>query len=214
MHLASFWKKSFRNSEMTHWLIRNLKDRLCLSAITSDYFCCGWLTLRVIQINWVSPQLTGQIPVHWKVTCMLVISFRGRKGRFWSHVGSLGKRANIFCPQRSAHQKKNAVIQAVLEHGLLFSGRKPVPRPYLSPLGHCPAPMQTSYFIGLYNLDSLFFSGIGALLCHHPYCFPSQSQTLFGIGLGRPPSGNIVPTNILVTYIWEFPLVTSIPLTF
>ena len=24
------------------------------------------------------------------------------------------------------------------------------------------------------------FSGIGALLCHHPYCLPSQSQTLFG----------------------------------
>ena len=33
----------------------------------------------------------------------------------------------------------------------------------------------------------LLFSGIGELLCHHPYCFPSQSQTLFGIDAGRPP---------------------------
>ena len=32
------------------------------------------------------------------------------------------------------------------------------------------------------------------------YCFPSQSQTLFGLGAGRPPF-NIVPTNILVTFI-------------
>ena len=38
-----------------------------------------------------------------------------------------------------------------------------------------------------YNLHYLLFSGIGALLCHHPYCFPSQSQTLFGTGAGRPP---------------------------
>ena len=50
-----------------------------------------------------------------------------------------------------------------------------------------PTPIQTSYFIGPYNLHCLLFSGIGALLCHHPYCFPSQSQTLFGIGAGRPP---------------------------
>ena len=49
-----------------------------------------------------------------------------------------------------------------------------------------PAPIQTSYFIGSYNLHHLMFSGIGALLCRHPYCFPSQSQTLFGIGTGRP----------------------------
>ena len=41
--------------------------------------------------------------------------------------------------------------------------------------------------IGAYNLHYLLFSGMGALLCHHPYCFPSQSQTLFGIGAGRPP---------------------------
>ena len=32
----------------------------------------------------------------------------------------------------------------------------------------------------------LFFSGIGELLRHHPYCFPSQSQTSFGISGGRP----------------------------
>ena len=47
-------------------------------------------------------------------------------------------------------------------------------------------PIQTSCFIGPYILDYLLFSGIGALLCHHPYCFLSQSQTLFGIGTGRP----------------------------
>ena len=49
-----------------------------------------------------------------------------------------------------------------------------------------PTPIQTSYFIGPYNLHYLLFSGIAALLCHHPYCFCSQSQTLFGIGAGRP----------------------------
>ena len=48
-------------------------------------------------------------------------------------------------------------------------------------------PIQTSYFIGPCNLHYLLFSGIGALLCHHPHCFPSQSQTLFGMGAGRPP---------------------------
>ena len=129
------------------------------------------------------------MPVHWKVTWMLVVSLRGRKGRFWSHVGRLRQRAKFFGPQRSAHQKKNAVIQAVLEHGLLYRGQKPAPRPYWSPLGDWLAPIQTSYFIGPYNLHYLLFSGIGALLCHHPYCFPSQSQTLFGIVAGRPPLG-------------------------
>ena len=50
-----------------------------------------------------------------------------------------------------------------------------------------PAPIETSYFIqGPYNLHYLLFSGIGALFCHHLYCFPSQSQTLFGIGVGGP----------------------------
>ena len=48
-------------------------------------------------------------------------------------------------------------------------------------------PIQTSYFIGPCNLPYLLFSGIEALLCHHPHCFPSQSQTLFGMGAGRPP---------------------------
>ena len=42
-------------------------------------------------------------------------------------------------------------------------------------------------FIGPCHLHYLLFSGIGALLCHHPYCFPSQSQTVFGMGAGRPP---------------------------
>ena len=50
-----------------------------------------------------------------------------------------------------------------------------------------PTPIQTSYFIGPCNLHYLLFSGIGALLCHHPHCFPSQSQTLFGMGAGWPP---------------------------
>ena len=36
-----------------------------------------------------------------------------------------------------------------------------------------------------YNLHYLLFSGIGALLCHHTYCFPSQSQTFFAIGAGQ-----------------------------
>ena len=50
-----------------------------------------------------------------------------------------------------------------------------------------PALFQTSYFIGPCNMHYLLFSGIGALLGHHPlYCFPSQSQTLFGAGAGRP----------------------------
>ena len=49
-----------------------------------------------------------------------------------------------------------------------------------------PAPIQISYFIGPYSLHYLLFSGIGALFCHYPYCFPSQSKTLFGIGAGRP----------------------------
>ena len=45
---------------------------------------------------------------------------------------------------------------------------------------------QHPYFIGPYNLHYLLFSGIGALLCHHLFCFPSQSQILFGIGAGLP----------------------------
>ena len=50
-----------------------------------------------------------------------------------------------------------------------------------------PTPIQTSYFIGPCNLHYLLFSGIWALLCHHPHCFPSQSQTLFGMGAGWLP---------------------------
>ena len=49
-----------------------------------------------------------------------------------------------------------------------------------------PATFQTSHFIGPYNLHYLLLSGIGALLCHHPYCFPSQSQIWFGIDAGPP----------------------------
>jgi len=48
-----------------------------------------------------------------------------------------------------------------------------------------PAPTQTSYFIGPYNLHFLLFSGTGALL-FHPYCFQIRAQTLFGIGEGCP----------------------------
>ena len=49
-----------------------------------------------------------------------------------------------------------------------------------------PATFQTAHFIGPYNLHYLLLSGIGALLCHHPYCFPSQSQIWIGIGAGLP----------------------------
>ena len=50
-----------------------------------------------------------------------------------------------------------------------------------------PAPFQTSYFIGPYNLHYLLFSRIWALLCRSPSLFfPSKSQTLFGIGTGPP----------------------------
>ena len=55
-----------------------------------------------------------------------------------------------------------------------------------SSLCDCLAPIQTSYFSGPYNLHYLLIQGIGALLYHHPFCFPSESQTLFGIGAGRP----------------------------
>jgi len=41
-----------------------------------------------------------------------------------------------------------------------------------------PARIQASYFIGPYNLHYLLFSGIGTLLCHHPYCFPNQSVSI------------------------------------
>ena len=37
---------------------------------------------------------------------------------------------------------------------------------------------------GPYDQHHRWVSGIGALLCHHLHCFPSQSQTLFGIGAG------------------------------
>ena len=45
-------------------------------------------------------------------------------------------------------------------------------------------PSKPLYFIGPYDQHHLLVSGIGALLCHHLHCFPSQSQTLFGIGAG------------------------------
>ena len=95
----------------------------------------------------------------------------------------------MFWPAKKCSSKGNAVVQALLENGLLYRGRKLEPRPYRSSLGDLPAPIQTSYFISSYNLHYLLFSGIGALLCHHPDCFPSQSQTLFGTGAGRPPLG-------------------------
>ena len=53
-------------------------------------------------------------------------------------------------------------------------------------IGDWPARIQTSSFIGPYNLHYLLFSGIGALLFHYPHCFLSQSQTSFGIGKGPP----------------------------
>ena len=124
------------------------------------------------------PSTYRPMSVHWKVTCMLVISLRGRKGRFWSHVGSLGKRANIFLPAKNCSSKGKRRHTDGLRAWSPFQGRPP------------------------YNLHYLLFSGIGALLCHHSYCFPSQSQTLFGIGAGRL-WGNIVPTNIPVSSPWS-----------
>ena len=59
---------------------------------------------------------------------------------------------------------------------------------------------QTSYFIGPYNLHYLLFSKIEALLCHHPYCFSSQSQIFFGIGAGEQPGdffGGKIPSTLL-----------------
>ena len=132
------------------------------------------------------PSTYRPMSVHWKVTCMLVISLRGRKGRFWSHVGSLGKRANIFLPAKNCSSKGKRRHTDGLRAWSPFQGRPP------------------------YNLHYLLFSGIGALLCHHSYCFPSQSQTLFGIGAGRPPLGQYCSDK----HPCEFPLVTSIPLTF
>ena len=50
-----------------------------------------------------------------------------------------------------------------------------------------PERIQTSYFIGPYNLHYLLFPGIGALLCHHPYW-----DSLFGTGAVRPVKKAIV----------------------
>ena len=119
----------------------------------------------------------------------------------------------FFCPKRSADQKGNAVIQAVLEHGLLFNAQKPAPRPFWSPLGDLPTPIKTSYFIGPNNLHYLLFSGIGALLCHHPYCFPSQSQTLFGLSAGRPPLGQYCSDKHPRDFYRSSPLVISVSRT-
>ena len=59
---------------------------------------------------------------------------------------------------------------------------------------------ETSYFISPYNLHYLLFSKIEALLCHHPYCFSSQSQILLGIGAGDQPGdffGGKIPSTLL-----------------
>ena len=89
-----------------------------------------------------------------------------------------------------------------------------------------PARIQTSCLIGPYNLHWIVL-GIGALLCHHPYCLSSQSQTLFGIGLRgdvlqpevRPftfssQTGKTVDTcNISVTFILIRPITAKIRTT-
>ena len=64
-----------------------------------------------------------------------------------------------------------------------------------------PTPIQPSYLIGPCNLHYLLFSGIGALLCHHPHCFPSQSQTLFGMGAGSAP---ILSRSQVTFWAWKY----------
>ena len=116
-----------------------------------------------------------------------------------------GQRANIFLPKKKCPSKRKR------RH---TGGQKPAPRPFWSPLGDLPTPIQTSYFIGPYNLHYLLFSGIGALLCHHPYCFPSQSQTLFGLGAGRPPLGQYCSDKHPRDFYRSSPLVISVSRTF
>ena len=50
------------------------------------------------------------------------------------------------------------------------------------------------------DLHYLLFSEKGALLCHHPYCFPSQSQTLFAIDATSPVKVKSVKSRIPLTF--------------
>ena len=50
------------------------------------------------------------------------------------------------------------------------------------------------------DLHYLLFSEKGALLCHHPYCFPSQSQTFFAIGAASPVKVKSVKSCIPSTF--------------
>ena len=50
------------------------------------------------------------------------------------------------------------------------------------------------------DLHHLLFSEKGALLCHHPYCFPSQSQTLFAIDAASPVKVKSVKSCIPLTF--------------
>ena len=63
-----------------------------------------------------------------------------------------------------------------------------------------PARFGSSYFIRPYNLHYLLFSEKGALLCHHPYCFPSQSQTLFAIDATSPVKVKSIKSRIPLTF--------------
>ena len=42
-----------------------------------------------------------------------------------------------------------------------------------------------------FNFSLPLFSGIGALLCHNLYCFPSQSQTIFQMGADCPSHSRV-----------------------
>ena len=127
--------------------------------------------------------------VHWQVTWTLLVSLKDKKkGRLWLHLENLGQRSEPkVLPAKKCPSKGKRRHSGGVGTWSPLQGSKTWATPILVSFGRIPSPIQTSYFIGAYNLHYLLFSGIGALLCHHPYCFPSQSQTLFGIGAGRPP---------------------------
>ena len=128
---------------MSFW---NWKDRLYLRIFTSDkhqncyvgckdYLCCWWVITQVIQINWFSQQLTGQMPVQWKVTWMLVASLRGKKGWFWSHLGNLGQRGKYFLPAKKFQQKGKCRHKGGVRAWSLFQGSKTWATPILISFG-------------------------------------------------------------------------------
>ena len=82
--------------------------------------------------------------------------------------------------------KKNDVEIELFSHVKTFLSFQAIDHATWLKTIYWPATFQTAHFIGPYNLHYLLLSGIGALLCHYPYCFPSQSQIWFGIDAGPP----------------------------